>query len=262
MFSRATIVDVMSLFISMNTHSTMDAFVLRYGLDDVAIGSSKEKRAMGISKFLIENPQMPGILSDNLIFEVVEDIISKAIVNEYHYLNNEFINYPQLRRLLLKDGFVIEKGMLIRNFETAIDFNTNDTLLDSLLTKHNFTVAKGHYEQASNAFNRGDWAACNSQLRTYVEELLNKIAEKVTGKTFTDSQQAKIALSQSKPPIFYKQLNEWKDNGTGYFETFWSRLHPEGSHPGLSNEDDSVFRLNLVQISTLEVLRRYDRNFS
>lgn len=261
MFSRATIVDVMRLLDAMNTHSTLDTFALRYGLDEIAIGSSKEKRVMAIAKFLIDNPQMPGILSDNLMFEIVEDIISKAVVNEYHYFDNEFINYPQLRRLLLKDGFVIENGNLIRTFETDIDFNTNDTLLESLLNKHNLTVAKGHYNQASNAFNRGDWAACNGQLRSYVEELLNKIAEKVTGQAFTDSHRARIALSKSNPPIFYKQLNEWKDNGQGYFETFWSRLHPEGSHPGLSDEDDSVFRLNLVQISTLEVLRRYDRNF-
>ncbi len=45
------------------------------------------------------------------------------------------------------------------------------------------------------------------------------------------------------------------------FETFWKRLHTHGSHPGLSNEEDSIFRLNLVQISTLEILKRYDRNF-
>ncbi|QCJ40830.1 hypothetical protein FAY30_02295 [Bacillus sp. S3] len=94
-----------------------------------------------------------------------------------------------------------------------------------------------------------------------MEELLNKIAEKITGNTFTSSQNAKIALSKCNPPIFYKQLNEWLDNGQGYFETFWKRLHPQGSHPGLSDEDDSIFRLNLVQISTLEILRRYDQNY-
>lgn len=263
MFSRATITDVMRLLENLSTTSSLDTFAFRYGLDEVAVGSSKEQKALNIGKHLLNNPELPGILSDNLMFEIVEDVINKAVNNEYHYniTDQEFVNFPQLRRLLLKDGFVIENGQLIRTFETDIDFKTNDTLLEILLNKHNLTVAKGHYNQANNAFNRGDWAACNSQLRSYVEELLNKIAEKVTGHTFTDSHQARIALSKCNPPIFYKQLNEWKDNGQGFFETFWSRLHPEGSHPGLSDEDDSIFRLNLVQITTLEVLKRYDQNF-
>lgn len=131
-----------------------------------------------------------------------------------------------------------------------------------MLKKHNFDVAIGHYNQANNAFTRGDWAACNSQLRSYVEELLNKIAEKITGNTFADSHNAKIALSKSNPPIFFKELNEWLDNGQGFFETFWKRLHPQGSHPVLYDEYDSIFRLNLVQISTMEILRRYDESYS
>jgi hypothetical protein len=255
--------DVMHLLEDQNTHATLDTYAFRYGLDEIAVGSSKEQKVLNIGKYLINNPNLSGILSDSLMFEIVEDVITKAVINEYHYDfdKNEFVRYPQLRRLLLKDGFVIENGKLIRTFETDIDFNTNDTLLENLMNKHKFTIAKGHYNQASNAFNRGDWAACNSQLRSYVEELLNNIAEKVTGNTFTDSQQAKIALAKNNPPIFYRQLNEWLDNGQGFFETFWKRLHPHGSHPGLSNEDDSIFRLNLVQITTLEILRRYDQNF-
>lgn len=263
MFSRATITDVMRLLEDQNTNATLDTYAFRYGLDEVAVGTSKLQKVLNIGKHLIDNPDLPGILSDNLMFEIIEDVISKAVINEYHFDfdSNEFRHYPQLRRLLLKDGFVIENGNLIRTFETDIDFNTNETLLERLLKKHNLTTAKGHYNQATNSFNRGDWAACNAQLRSYVEELCLQIANKVTGSTYTDSAQARIALSQSNPPIFYKQLNEWKDNGQGFFETFWKRLHPQGSHPGLSNEADSIFRLNLVQITTLEMLRRYDQNF-
>ncbi|GCD12767.1 hypothetical protein Ctaglu_43900 [Clostridium tagluense] len=264
MFSRATIMDIMYLLRDMNTHATLDTYVFRYGLDEIATGSSKDQRVLAVGRYLINNPQRHGILSDNLMYEIVEDIINKAISNDYYFHSNtsEFINYPQLRRLLLKDGFVIDDGKLLRTFDTDIDFNNNETLLENLLNKHNFDIAKGHYNQASNAFNRGDWAACNSQLRSYVEELLNKLAKKITGNTPASSQEAKITLSKCEPPIFYKQLNEWLDNGQGFFETFWKRLHPEGSHPGLSDEHDSIFRLNLVQIATLEVLRRYDQNYS
>ncbi|ARK21881.1 hypothetical protein [Sporosarcina ureae] len=264
MFSRATIMDFMYLLRDLNSHAELSTYAFRYELDKIAVGNNKDERVLAIGKFLLENPKTPGILGDNLTYEIVEDVISKTISNNYHFDtdNNEFINYPQLRRLLLKDGFVIVDGKLTRTFDTDINFNTNETLLGKLLDEHNLEIAKGHYSQATNAFNRGDWAACNSQLRSYVEELLNKLAEKIVGQPFSSSQMAKVELSKVDPPIFYKELNEWLDNGQGFFETFWKRLHPEGSHPGLSNEDDSIFRLNLVQISTLEILKRYDRNYS
>ncbi|WP_154990911.1 hypothetical protein [Priestia megaterium] len=262
MFSKATLTDVMDLLKEMNTHASLNKYAYRYGLDEIAVGSSLDQRVLAIGKYLYENPQLPGTISDNLTYEIVEDVVTKAVANEYIFdsSKNEFTHLPYLRRLLLKDGFVIKDGTLIRTFDTDIDFNKNETLLENLLSKHNLDIAKGHYKQANNSFNRGDWASCNAQLRTYVEELLNKIAERITGNSFSESHQARIALSKTTPPIFYKELNEWLDNGTGFFETFWKRLHSEGSHPGLSNENDSIFRLNLVQISTLEVLRRYDEN--
>lgn len=264
MFSKATLMDIMSLLQGIKSHSELNTYFFRYGLEHVSVGSSKEQRVFSVAKHLFDNPKIPGIMSNNLAYEIVEDVVQTISKNPYHYddVTNEFIKYPQLRRLLLKDGFVIQDNKLIRTFESDLDFNHNETLLEKILNKHNLATAKGHYAQANNAFNRGDWAACNSQLRSYVEELLNKLAEKITGITPDSSQAAKIALSKSTPPIFYKELNEWLDNGQGYFETFWKRLHPHGSHPGLSDEEDSIFRLNLVQISTLEILKRFDKNFS
>lgn len=35
-------------------------------------------------------------------------------------------------------------------------------------------------------------------------------------------------------------------------------LHPEGSHPGLSDIDDSTFRLHLVLLVTANILKRVD----
>lgn len=261
MFSTATIVDVANLLSNMYTNTEMRLFGIRYGLGNVVIGNSKNEKASNLATFLIRNPNQPGILSDKLVYEIVEKIINEAVSKFYFDSdNNEFSDFPDLRRLLLKDGFVIEKGKLTRTFDTVIDFDKDESLLEKLLDRYDLNVAKGHYNQAINAFNRGDWAACNGQLRSYVEELLNKLAEKITNSTPTSSHQAKIVLANSNPPLFYRELNEWLDDGQGYFETFWKRLHPHGSHPGLSDEDDSIFRLNLVLISTLEVLKRFDKN--
>jgi hypothetical protein len=37
------------------------------------------------------------------------------------------------------------------------------------------------------------------------------------------------------------------------------RLNPEGSHPGLSDDEDCSFRLNIVLLTASLLLRRYDR---
>ncbi|RAK47822.1 hypothetical protein BHX94_12125 (plasmid) [Macrococcoides bohemicum] len=264
MFSKATLIDIMSLLKDVKSHSELDVYFFKYNLDKIALGANKDQRILAVTEYLYNNPKAKGIISDNLSYEIVEETLNFVSQSTFYNDNveNIFINYPKLRRYLLKDGFVFEDNKLIRIFDQNLESNHNETLIETLLTKHKLEIAKGHYIQASNAFNRGDWAACNAQLRTYVEELLNKIAENITGKSFSESHEAKIALSKTQPPIFYKELNEWLDNGQGYFETFWKRLHTHGSHPGLSNEEDSIFRLNLVQISTLEILKRYDRNFS
>lgn len=260
MFSRATLIDIFTLF-SVQSTSTLDKFFYKYGIDEYTkYETSKERKVLAAVNYLVDNPNAKGILGGGMSFEMVEDILNLFVVNEYHYDENtgEFRDFPKLKRLLLRDGFEIRESQLVRMVDSTIDYIENESLLLKLLGKYKFQTAKGHYEQAVNAFTRGDWAACNAQIRTFVEELLWRIAEDITGNKFSDSHSARSSLSQSSPKLFYPEFNEWLFNGQGYFEAFWKRLHPQGSHPGLSNENDSMFRLNLVQISILEVLRRYD----
>lgn len=259
MFSRATLVDVFSLF-SRESHTYLDKFFFKYGIDQHISGTTKDAKVMDVVRYLDNNPSAVGILGGNMAYEMVSEILDSYIKNSYIYdeETGEFRDFSNLKRLLMKDGYEIRDGQLVRMVDSTIDYVENEGLLLKLLKKYNLNTAEGHYNQAIAAFTRGDWAACNSQLRSFVEELFNKLAEDITGNTFNDSHQARIALSQSTPKLFFPELNEWKNNGQGYFETFWRRLHPQGSHPGLSDEYDSMFRLNIVQISMLEILRRYD----
>jgi hypothetical protein len=53
-------------------------------------------------------------------------------------------------------------------------------------------------------------------------------------------------------------LNEWDDNGLGFVNGLVKRLHPHGSHPGLSDQDDSTFRLHTVLLTARLFLVRFD----
>ena len=89
-------------------------------------------------------------------------------------------------------------------------------------------------EAPVESFAAGNWAAANGQLRTFFESLL-----RTAGGTGTESgpgqvQAAVDALENAglllpDEPEFAKKL--------------WKLLHPGGSHPGLSDEDESRFRL-------------------
>jgi len=50
--------------------------------------------------------------------------------------------------------------------------------------------------------------------------------------------------------------NEWTQDGKNYINGVFKMLHTEGSHPGLSDEDHSTFRLHLVLITARTFLRR------
>jgi hypothetical protein len=63
-------------------------------------------------------------------------------------------------------------------------------------------------------------------------------------------------LAAVTPPFLSRDTNEWEDNGRGFINGLIYRLHPHGSHPGISDEEDSTFRLHIVLVTARLLLRR------
>jgi hypothetical protein len=127
-----------------------------------------------------------------------------------------------------------------------------------LLKKHDLTTPKGHLDQALDAHGRGDWAAANGQIRTFLDALLDEIAAKL------DPSSGNLASGQPRRAkiaalgFLSRDLNEWDDKGTGFLNGLVKRLHPQGAHPGLSDEKDSAFRLHIVLLTARLFLTRFD----
>jgi hypothetical protein len=157
------------------------------------------------------------------------------------------------------DGFVITDGALRRALPASLKLPEAQDEIVRLLNKHDFAIAKGHLDQAFTAHTDGHWASANSQIRSFLEGLLDAIAEKIdpsiTGKS--SGQQRRTTLAAHK--FISRDLNEWDDNGLGFINGLMKRLHPHGSHPGLSDEDDSTFRLHTVLLTARLLLVRFDR---
>jgi hypothetical protein len=130
--------------------------------------------------------------------------------------------------------------------------------LDRLLAKHSFVVPAGHLKQAIDAHADGHWASANSQIRTFLEGLFDEIALRLDPKAASvGSGNSRRTLLAAKG-IFSRSLNEWDDDGRNFISGLFRRLSPEGSHPGLSSEEDSTFRLHIALLTARLFLSRFD----
>ena len=142
------------------------------------------------------------------------------------------------------------------------DFREATSEIEALLGRHGFGVAKGHLDQAVQNFSQGNWSSANAMIRDFYQELLDKIAEYFgcDPKVGDDAKRQYLADAKSGPFLFH-EYNEWEnDRGKpAYVLGLWARLHPHGSHPGLSDEEDCAFRFQIILITARVFLRRFDK---
>ena len=121
-----------------------------------------------------------------------------------------------------------------------------------------FPTSRGHLDQALDAHGRGDWAAANSQIRSFYESLFDEIAIAIdptmAGPGKGEARRARLATEG----FLQTELNEWSNDGKNFVNGLMKRLHPHGSHPGLSDEADSTFRLHIVLLTARWFLARYE----
>jgi hypothetical protein len=186
-------------------------------------------------------------------------LIEKAVtLIPYRWPERPDAAWETFQRALELDNFVITDGVLRRTLPLDIGLPTAESETTRLLQKHGLTTAKGHLNQALDAHGRGDWAAANSQIRTFFDSLLDDIVEKLDATAAAlgtgHPRRAKLAALG----FLTRHLNEWDDEGRGFINGLVRRLHPQGAHPGLSDEEDSTFRLHVVLLTGRLLLTRFD----
>ena len=138
------------------------------------------------------------------------------------------------------------------------DFREAASEVELLLDQHEFPVTRGHLQMALSAFQRGEWSSANGELRKLYESYLNEIANAL-GYTGVDDSKARRDFLGSgvTPPFLLEEYNEWHPQKTQFVQGLMSRMHPHGGHPGLSEEEDATFRLQISLITARLFLRRY-----
>ncbi|PIP36162.1 MAG: hypothetical protein COX20_07290 [Desulfobacterales bacterium CG23_combo_of_CG06-09_8_20_14_all_52_9] len=250
MFSRTTIIKTVST-LQLQIHAEVNKFALEFGLEDVISGSYIKEKGAAIMRYLIKNPQAKAPNGTPLAQAIIDHLVlTRCQVSDPAEL------FPELVNSLDRDGYKLDRNGLRAKLPSQLPLVEEENELIDILDRYGYSVAKGHYEQAVAAHTRGDWAASNSQLRSFVEEFFNRVAETVVPGSYSSSHQCQQALA--KAGFFQSDLNEWLDEGKGFVQGFWRRLHPQGSHPGLSEKEDSTFRLHVVIVVTHYFAKRLE----
>jgi hypothetical protein len=262
-FSRRTVLAATDVLAGWS-HTDIDRFLLEFGLEETVRGNSRADRANALGRQLIRSPDETSEDGENLTDAIIKQLVGHAIGRSAHGYPREFnfdtfrTTYPALYRGLERDCFTVEDGQLRRALPVELDLPIADDEVHALLDRYGFAVSEGHLDQGIAAHARGDWAAANAQFRPFIESLFDAIAEHLAnGAALPPAGHLRRQwLANRNPPFFLAELNEWDGQGTGFFNGFFRRLHPHGAHPGLSDEEDSTFRLHLVLLVARNLLRR------
>ena len=262
-FSRPTLVTA-SEMLERHTQAAFDQMVLRLALDGelpAGAGISVAKKCSQVGRILVAR-------ADSVIDTITGSMtLGEAVVREAIMLIDPSVETPAqtaFLRGLSRDGFVVEydergrKPTLRAALPAEVDLPAADDEVHELLKLCQFATPKGHLDQAIDAHTRGDWAACNAQLRTFLESLFDEFASRID-----PARAAQLPNSDNRRAMLAERgflatdRNEWSGDGKNFVNGLFRMLHTSGSHPGLSDEDHSTFRLHIVLITARMFLRRF-----
>ena len=251
-FSNLTLIEAVNLY-RLLTQAQFEQQMLYFSLSLEILprgGLSIENKANTLTSFVIENPSLQTAEGKRLDDEIVE----RTVVVPPQF------GRTALTRALARDGFTLMKdGSLMANLPEVADLPMANDELNALLDEMKMPVAKDHLRQAIKNHADGDWAAANSQLRSFLEDLFNRVSirlDTIKGSESLNSENRRTRLAKIDPPFLLESLGEWSNDGKNFVNGLFKRLHPEGSHPGLSDDEDCTFRLHMVLIIGRHYLRR------
>lgn len=265
-FSRPTVVAATEL-LEQHTQARFNQMVVRIGLENDVLQDtsvSVGKKAAVLGKLVVARA--------DLVVQTLDGPVSlaEAVVREAAQLaqpaSTDAIHTDFLRGLA-RDGFVLmpvassgQRASIRSALPGEIQLTATDDEVHHLLKQFGFATPLGHLDQAIDAHTRGDWAACNGQLRAFMEGLFDDIAGHI------DSAQAsQLPTAENRRAMlgsegfFDAGSNEWSGDGKNYVNGLFKMLHTQGAHPGLSDQDHSTFRLHVVLVTAGMYLRRLTR---
>lgn len=277
-FNRMTVVAAAEVVADFKSHSDMGVLEVQWGIQGRCDSSSKSARVADWARIAIEEDF--GVTTENgralLSRAIVEAAIQAPLRNQRSDAWKKLIaglRFDGYERVEAKEDASDNWAAFGENTTTkpylarmlpddipGLDFREAESEVVALLDRHGLRVAIGHLKQALSAFERGEWSSANGELRNFFESYLNEMADFLGCAASGDSKTKRDFLGKLKPSFLLEEYNEWNSNNQKpqYVQGLLSRMHPHGGHPGLSEEDDATFRLQITLVTARLFLRRFD----
>ncbi|MER9712736.1 hypothetical protein NKJ13_21070 [Mesorhizobium sp. M0174] len=267
LFSRRAIIAAIDVLEIGLTQAEISSLFTEFGpeiYDELTNNGSAKSRMVELKRYIDRNPLRQvddGILENVLVERAIRFLPALEPEHPWSSPPASRPEFDRLRRALSQDGFFVTAGELRRELPADVGLPNAEAELMRLLDRHGLSTAKGHLDQAFKNHAAGNWASANSQIRSFIESLFDDLAVKMDSAAAAKKpgHERRTHLSNVSPPLFDRSLNEWDDHSKGFINGLMARLHPHGSHPGLSDEEDSTFRLHIVLLTARFFLTRYDR---
>ena len=278
-FNRMTIVAAVEVVSSFQSHSDMEVLEVQWGIAGQCSALSKSARVADWARVACDEDAY--VLTESGQVHLSRAMVEMAILAPEHQQHSAA--WKKLVAGLRFDGFEVRKTQdevdddafslsgrtettvqLVRMLPSDIpelDFREAESEVLLLLDLHGFVVAKGHLTQAISAFSRGEWSSANGELRNFYEGYLDAIATSLGYAGRGSGKARRDFLGKLQPPFLLADYNEWNSNDQKpqFVQGLMSRMHPHGGHPGLSEEEDATFRLQISLVAARLFLRRFDR---
>ena len=278
-FNRLTLVAAAEVVSDFMSHSDMDVREVHWNISGRCRSSSKSARVADWAHIACE--EEIEVLTERGRVPLSRALVELAISAPEHWRSSAA--WKRLIAGLRFDGFEVRTtpaatgpsapwdpghteaaSELVRMLPPDIpglDFQEAENEVMSLLDRHGFTVASGHLTRAVSAFSRGEWSSANGELRNFYEGYLNEISTRLGYTGSGDSRARRDYLGGLRPPFLLEGYNEWHLNNQRpqFVQGLMSRMHPHGGHPGLSEEEDATFRLQVSLVTARLFLRRFDQ---
>lgn len=278
-FNNMTIMAALEVIESYNSHPKLEALEIEWQIHGRCSTASKAAHIADLAKITIN--ENPIVLTPEGRMKLERAIIHKAL--EAPSGKRERASWRKLIAGLKIDGFEIVEGdtevipaslyssqerrtrlilqrMLPDDIE-GLEFREAENEIIALLTKHNMNTAAGHLSQAMHNYTLGNWASCNSQIRSFVEDSFDFFANKLGYEGTKKGKDSRDFLGKSlEQPFLLNSVREWGEDNRDYLvQAILNRLSMEGNHPGLSDEENCTYNLQLALISMRLFLRRFNQ---
>jgi hypothetical protein len=217
--------------LASRSHSDISLLAIELELDGHAMGGNRLDRCMSLVK-AIDTDHEP-----QKAVKVLLDLAESRLrtYSEWNFENDS--DAIALTRALELDGYAFDGERLVPAVPGAVALEQQISLLEAKLQGLGLNVALTHYQQAVENFVKGNAEAANSQVRPFLENLLLSLCQQHTGKKFTDASAS----------LQHLRNKSWLDDGEwNHFRHFWADIQDKGPHQGLSNFEESLFRIQVA----------------